>query len=217
VILREYLVRQQDGPHVVPLGDRILGVRAVPAVRSLVGDDVADVAADTVFDRPVVEKPRERDCPVQPVGRSLPALRGAAEPLALPDVRPELVQVTGEAVSLDAQLPQQPARGANRTQRQGSEGWLRETRSGGGRLRLLSMRCRTRGREWRRPARHARCDARQELPAMDGAHGAQHKAEVDALSTLPVPRSQDRQESVKRALDRLPRGAVGFAKISATG
>ena len=48
----------------------------------------------------------------------------AAEPLALTDVRPELVQVPAEAVRLQAQLPPEPPGRPNRAKGQGAEGWV---------------------------------------------------------------------------------------------
>jgi hypothetical protein len=73
------------------------------------------------FQGRIVQQPRQRDDPVEPVRRALPALGGAAEPLALADIGPELVEVAAQAVRLDAKLSLEPARGPNRAERQRPE------------------------------------------------------------------------------------------------
>ena len=83
----------------------------IAAVIVLVGDDVIHVAHHFGLERCVVQEKGQRDQAVQPVGSALPALAVAAEPAAVADVGPELVQVPAQPVGLDAQLPRQPAPG----------------------------------------------------------------------------------------------------------
>ncbi|OQA43994.1 MAG: hypothetical protein BWY52_01718 [Chloroflexi bacterium ADurb.Bin325] len=127
-ILHEHLERQQLRPQVVAGLDGLSRARdhlsrPQPAVRGLVFDDVADVAAHLVLERRVVEEERQRHEAVQPVGRALPAFGVAAEPAAALDVGPEFVEVAADAVGLDAQLAGQPARGPDRAQGQGRKVW----------------------------------------------------------------------------------------------
>ena len=55
----------------------------------------------------------QRNNAVQPIWGSLPALRLAAKPLALPHVRPKFVKMAAQSIRLDATLAPQPARGSD--------------------------------------------------------------------------------------------------------
>ena len=118
------------------------GYGPYPAVCPLVIDDELEVPRDARLERRRIEQPRQRNRAVEPVGRALPAFGPAAEPLALRDVRPELVEVTGEAIGLDPKLASEPALRANRAERQRSEGGRGQPRhphvgrSRGSRVRL---------------------------------------------------------------------------------
>ena len=79
-------------------------------------------ALDCPFD------PGQRDHAVQPVRRTLPPFGAAAKPLALADIRPELVEVTAQAVRLQAQLTLEPPCGADAPERERAECKLRQAR-----------------------------------------------------------------------------------------
>ena len=127
VVLDEHLVRQQNGPEIVGLGAGVERIGGVPAVGPLVGDDLIDVSLDLGLEGLVVEDPGQRNDAVEPVGGPLPALGLAAEPLALADIGPELIEMTAQAVGLEAKLSLEPARRTDRAQRQGAEGRLGES------------------------------------------------------------------------------------------
>ena len=106
-----------------------------------------------------------------PVGRALPALGRAAEPLALPDVGPEQVEVAGEPVGLDAQLPREPAGRADRPDRQRPELGLGEMAGGrGSRRRGSRPSDRDGGAGGCRRHGHSSRHARQELATIETAH-----------------------------------------------
>ena len=95
--------------------------RAEPAVLVLVGEDVVYVAHDLLFETLIVEQEGEGDDAVEPVGGAFPALLLSAEPAAVFDVGPELVEVSAEAVGLQGELVVQPAAGTHCAQGQGGE------------------------------------------------------------------------------------------------
>ncbi|GEM_PF-3207169 len=84
------------------MGDHFFG--AEPAVVVLVREDVVEVARDFGFEGGVVEEEGEWEDAVEPIGGAFPALGVAAEPAAVFDVGPEVVEVSAEAVGLDAEL-----------------------------------------------------------------------------------------------------------------
>ena len=86
------------------------GVRT--AVFLLPGEDRVHVAFGGNFHALVVQKVRQGDEAVQPVGHPLPSVPGAAHPGGVPYVRPHLVQVAVQAGGLDEQLVFQPAGGS---------------------------------------------------------------------------------------------------------
>ena len=171
VVLDERLVREQDRPQVVALHRGVERVRAVPAVRPRWCSTMWPTCrARRSCHRPVVEQERERDRAVEPVRRALPALGRPAEPLALGDVGPELVEVAGQPVGLDPQLAREPAARADRPERQRPERWLGEAGVAAGRRSGRGTGCRGCRRG------HAGRDARQELTSVEVAHaGADYR------------------------------------------
>ena len=97
----------------------VLHARAEPAVGLLMLDDVIEVTGDALLQGPVAQQPGQRNDAVEPVRHPLPALGRAADPGAVPDVGPELVEVAAEAARLDAELLRQPALRGNRAQGRG--------------------------------------------------------------------------------------------------
>ena len=81
---------------------------ADPAVLLLPGEDRVYVALRPFLQPPVLQKPRQGDEAVQPVGHPLPALPVAADPSAVPHVRPDQVQMPCQPLGLELQLPPQP-------------------------------------------------------------------------------------------------------------
>ena len=106
-------------------------LRAKPAVGVLVGEDVLDPTPGLGQQAGVAEQHGQRQHAVQPVWSALPTLGFAAQPTALRDVRPELVQVAAQSSGLHAELFEQPATRGHLPERQGSEGRRVEGRGGG--------------------------------------------------------------------------------------
>ncbi len=80
------------------------------------------MACDLSFEPFIVEQIGEGNDAVQPIGGAFPTFLLTAEPAALLDIGPELVEMPAEAVGLQAKLVVQPAQRAHRAQGQGSEG-----------------------------------------------------------------------------------------------
>ena len=95
---------------------------AEPAVGLLVIEDEVDRLLDLGLERGVVEQIGQGNEAVEPVRDALPALGLAAEPGAVLDVGPELVEVSAQAVGLDAELILEPAGRLDASQGQGLEG-----------------------------------------------------------------------------------------------
>ena len=125
VHLHQHLEGQEQGPDIecglLGFVDEGLA-RAQPAVLFLVLQDVVDVARDLLDEHFVIQQVGQWDHAVQPVGGALPAFLLAAEPAALLDVGPELVQMAAQTVGLQAKLVVQPTQRADRAQRQRREG-----------------------------------------------------------------------------------------------
>ena len=93
--------------------------RAKPAVGMLMLEDVIDVAGDTLLQGLVAQQPGQGNDAVEPVRHPLPPLGLAANPGAVPDVGPELVEVAAETAHLDAKLLRQPAPRGDRAEGHG--------------------------------------------------------------------------------------------------
>src|SRR4051794_40650543 len=90
-------------------------------------EDMVDVSLDPGLEPSIIEQERERDGAVEPVGGTLPALGLAADPGAVLDVGPELVEVAAQSLGLEPELSLQPARRPDRPEwqlgeRRGLEG-----------------------------------------------------------------------------------------------
>ena len=92
VIDHQHLADQEQGPHViaVPL---LLGAGAQPAILLLLGQDGVDIPLGPGLHVLVLQQPCQGDEAVQPIGDPLPSLLFPADPSAVPDIGPNLVQV----------------------------------------------------------------------------------------------------------------------------
>ena len=95
--------------------------RAEPAVGMLMLEDVIDVAGDTLLQGLVAQQPGQGNDAIEPVRHPFPPLGRTADPGAVPDVGPELVEVAAEAARLDAELLRQPALRGDRGEGHGPE------------------------------------------------------------------------------------------------
>ena len=116
LVLRERFEHDHVRP---PIG---IGNAADRAVFPLVLERPVDPLLRLGDQRLVFEEVGQRQETIQVVRPSLPALTWAAEPGAVrPDIRPDLLEVAGEPVGLDAQLLLQPATRLHRAERQRPE------------------------------------------------------------------------------------------------
>ncbi len=103
VHLHQHLERQKHRPDIecglLGLVDEGLA-RAQPPVFVLMRQDVVAMARDLCDQRIILQQVGQGDHAVQPIGRALPALLIAAEPAALADIGPELVQMAAQAAGL---------------------------------------------------------------------------------------------------------------------
>lgn len=122
VIDHQHLADQEQGPHViaVPL---LLGAGAQPTILLLLGQDGVDIPLGPGLHVLVLQQPCQGDEAVQPIGDPLPSLLFPADPSAVPDIGPDLVQVAAQARRLDLQLLFQPSGGP---QLPGGKGGVRQ-------------------------------------------------------------------------------------------
>ena len=105
LVLRQRLHRDEDRPRIVrapTVAARRVPDRSEPPVWLLALEDLVDPTLRLGKQRLVAEEVREWHHAVEPVGAALPALGVPADPSAIGDVGPELVQMTAQPVSLDA-------------------------------------------------------------------------------------------------------------------
>ena len=109
-IHRQHLADQKGRPDVIALPLRFTA-GTDPAVLLLPGQDGVYVPFCPGLKLLILQKPGQRDEAVQPVGHPLPALPVSSDPSAVPDVRPDQVQMPGQAFRLQLQLLPQPPLG----------------------------------------------------------------------------------------------------------
>jgi len=121
VVLGEHLQHNGRRPLVIGLVARRLN-GPKPAGVILEAEECLHPLAGLGLERRVIEQVGQRDEAVGVVRATLPALFLSAEPQVVgAKVRPDLIEMSGEAVGLDAQLPQQPPERLHRPEGQGSE------------------------------------------------------------------------------------------------
>ena len=113
LVLRKHLQHDHVGPPigVLPLSGvrAFFGIRTDRTAFALVFEGPVDPLLGFCDQRLIVEKIGQRQQAIEIVRAALPALAAAAEPAAVrAEVRPELVQMAGEPIRLDAELLAEP-------------------------------------------------------------------------------------------------------------